>query len=206
MRKMTTTRSVTKHENYCQRIPITSTLHQSSQDRISTPSSLRNQNASQNVLFLILCRVFLLTNVNNLRPHQQISVQVSKIMADAISKGIKSSPDSKKSGFSNNVEERLKVLGSFTGVRDDGEEVVLPAALSDVCKQFYQEKNKTAATRIFQNAMKAGAIAMKDKGGNKAANNLIFHTGQFTQVFVNHMKNFHFMTSHLRTMLWNTLL
>jgi hypothetical protein len=40
-------------------------------------------------------------------------VQVSKIMADAISKGINSSSDSKKSGFSNNVEERLKLLGSF---------------------------------------------------------------------------------------------
>jgi hypothetical protein len=40
-------------------------------------------------------------------------------------------------------------------VSDDGEEVVLPATLSDVCKQLYQEKNKTAATRIFQDAMKA---------------------------------------------------
>jgi hypothetical protein len=84
-----------------------------------------------------------------------------------------------------------------TGVSDDGEEVVLPATLSDVCKQFYQEKNKTAATRIFQDAMKAEAIAMQDEGGNIAANGLIFHTGQFTQVFGNHMKNFHFMTSHL---------
>jgi hypothetical protein len=45
---------------------------------------------------------------------------------------------------------------------NDGEEVVLPAALSDVCKQFYQEKNKTAATRIFQDVMKAEAIAMQD--------------------------------------------
>jgi hypothetical protein len=41
------------------------------------------------------------------------------------------------------------------------------------------------------------AIAMQDEGGNIAANDLIFHTEQFTQVFVNHMKNFHFMTSHL---------
>jgi hypothetical protein len=123
-------------------------------------------------------------------------VQVSKIMADAILKGINSSSDSKKSGFSNNLEERLKLLGSFRGVSDDGEEVVLPATLS-VCKQFYQEKNKTAATRIFQDVMKAEAIAMQDEGGNVTANGLIFHTGQFTQVFVNHMKNFHFMTSHL---------
>jgi hypothetical protein len=38
---------------------------------------------------------------------------------------------------------------------------------------------------------------MQDEGGNTAANDLIFHTGQFTQVFVNYMKNFHFMTSHL---------
>jgi hypothetical protein len=66
-----------------------------------------------------------------------------------------------------------------------------------VCKQFYQEKNKTAATRIFQDAMKAEAIAMQDEGRNIAANNLIFHTGQIMQVFINHMKNFHFMTSHL---------
>jgi hypothetical protein len=40
--------------------------------------------------------------------------------------------------------------------------------------------------------MKAEAIALQE-----AANGLIFHTGKFTQVFVNHMKNFHFMTSHL---------
>jgi hypothetical protein len=45
--------------------------------------------------------------------------------------------------------------------------------------------------------MKAEAIAMQDEGGNIAANDLIFHTGQFTQVFVNYIKNFHFMTSHL---------
>jgi hypothetical protein len=122
---------------------------------------------------------------------------MSKIVADAISKGINSSSDSKISVFSNNVEERLKLLGSFTGVSDDGEEVVLPATLSGVCKNFYQEKNKTAATRSFQDAMKAEAIAMQDEGGNIATNGLIFHTGQFTQVFISHMKNFHFMTSHL---------
>jgi hypothetical protein len=75
--------------------------------------------------------------------HQQPSstptdfLQVSKVLADAISKGISSSSDSKKSGFSNNVEERLKLLGSFTGTNDDGEDVVVPATLSDVCKQFF---------------------------------------------------------------------
>jgi hypothetical protein len=47
---------------------------------------------------------------------------VSKVLADAISKGISSSSDSKKSGFSNNVEERLKLLGSFTGMSDDRED------------------------------------------------------------------------------------
>jgi hypothetical protein len=67
-----TTRSVTKQENCCQRIPITSTLHQSSRDWISTPSSLRNQNASQNMPCSISYKVFLPTNVNNLRPHQRI--------------------------------------------------------------------------------------------------------------------------------------
>jgi hypothetical protein len=124
-------------------------------------------------------------------------LQVSKVLADAISKGISSSSDSKKSGFSNNVEERLKLLGSFTGSNEDGEEVVIPAILSDVCMQFFKEKNKTAATRIFQDAMKAEAVAMQDEGGNIAANDLIFHIGQFTQVFANHLKNFHFMTTHL---------
>jgi hypothetical protein len=38
---------------------------------------------------------------------------------------------------------------------------------------------------------------MQDEGGNIAANDLIFHMGQFTQVFVNHLKNFHLMTTHL---------
>jgi hypothetical protein len=114
-------------------------------------------------------------------------------IADGIMKGMKSSTDSKKSGFTNNVEERMKLLGSFTGVNDNGEEVVIPATLSDVCKLSYQEKNKTSSTRILQDGMKAEAIAIQDEGGNVASNDLIFHSGQFTHVFVNHLKNFHFM-------------
>jgi hypothetical protein len=53
-------------------------------------------------------------------------VQVSRMMADAIWKGMNLSSESKKSGFSNNVEEILKLLTS----------------LRNVCKQLFQEKTK----------------------------------------------------------------
>ena len=129
-----------------------------------------------------------------------IPANLGQSIADGITKGMKSSTDSKRSGFTNNVEERMKLLGSFTGVNDNGEEVVIPATLSEVCKLFYQEKNKTSSTRILQDGMKAEAIAMQDEGGNIASNDLIFHPGQFTQVFVNHLKNFHFMRTHLAQM------
>jgi hypothetical protein len=56
----------------------------------------------------------------------------------------------------NNVEERLKLLGSFTGVSDDGEEVVLPATLSGVCKQFYQERLVPSETQRVINNISLG--------------------------------------------------
>jgi hypothetical protein len=117
---------------------------------------------------------------------QQTSLMPANLgqsIVDGIMKGTKSSTDSKQSGFTNNIEERMKLLGSFTGVNDNGEEVVIPATLSDVCRLFYQEKNKTSSTRILQDGMKAEAIAMQDEGGNAASNDLIFHSGKFTQGF-----------------------
>jgi hypothetical protein len=156
------TRSVTKQENYCQKkdtyhLNPTPVLPGSN---IHTQYFEESERISKRALFDFVQSL-------PANEHQQPSstptdfLQVSKVLADAISKGISSSSDSKRSGFSNNVEEeRLKLLGLFTGTSDDGEDVVVPATLSDVCKQFFQEKNKTAATRIFQDAMKAEAIAM----------------------------------------------
>ena len=71
-------------------------------------------------------------------------------------KGINLSLESKISGFSSNVGERLKLLG---------------------CVQTVFPRKKTAATIIFQDTMKSEAVAMQDEGGNIVANNLIFHAG-----------------------------
>jgi hypothetical protein len=57
-----------------------------------------------------------------------------RMMADAIWKGMNLSSESKKSGFSNNVEEILKLLTS----------------LRNVCKQLFQEKTKLQQEESFK--------------------------------------------------------
>jgi len=133
------------------------------------------------------------------KPPQGMTTDFANSIADGIVKGMKSSAEEAKSGFSNKVKGKMRLLGSFTGVNDNGEPILIPGALSDNCKAFFMEKNKIQATRIFQDGLRAEAQAMQNEGGNIAASDLIFETEQFNTVFTTMLKSFSFLPKHLNS-------